>query len=101
REQFFRYGEGFILVYSIIDRASFLEVEKIDNHIARVRNKEHLPRVLVANKADLASQRVVSALEGDNLAQKLKLKYVEASAKHNVNVTNCFYEIVRCIRASR
>eukprot|EP00800_Vazella_pourtalesii_P009420 TRINITY_DN2369_c1_g1_i1.p1 TRINITY_DN2369_c1_g1~~TRINITY_DN2369_c1_g1_i1.p1 ORF type:complete len:193 (-),score=40.28 TRINITY_DN2369_c1_g1_i1:220-798(-) len=101
REQFFQYGEGFLLVYSIIDRQSFQEIEKLNNHINRVKNKDNLPKILVGNKGDLASQRVVSALEGDALAAKLGIKYLEGSAKHNVNVDRAFHEVVRLIRTYR
>ncbi|KAI6651672.1 Ras-related protein R-Ras2-like [Oopsacas minuta] len=101
REQFFQYGEGFLLVYSIIDRQSFQEIEKLNYHINRVKNKDNLPKILYGNKGDLAGQRVVSTLEGDALAAKLGTKYLEGSAKHNVNVDRAFHEVVRLIRSYR
>ena len=72
-------GEGFLLVYSIIDRNSFDEIHKFYRQILRVkdrsvekslvcvpgtehfclRDRSEFPMILVANKADLESERVV------------------------------------------
>jgi GTPase SAR1 family protein len=54
--------------------------------------------VLVANKADLETDRVVSFHEGEELAKNLKIGYVEASAKHRIHVDKAFHDLVRSIR---
>ena len=59
REQYMHTGEGFLLVYSIIDRNSFEEIPKFDRQILRVKDKADFPMILVANKADLEAERVV------------------------------------------
>ena len=43
-------GEGFLLVYSIIDKNSFEEIPK--SHL-RVKEKTDFPMILVANKVNL------------------------------------------------
>jgi GTPase SAR1 family protein len=50
-------GEGFALVYSIISNLSFTEIEKIRNGIAKHKNSEKVPMVLVGNKKDLGMFR--------------------------------------------
>lgn len=78
REQYMHTGEGFLLVYSIIDRNSFEEIPKFYRQILRVKDRyvynfrlagygvicficrSEFPMILVANKADLESERVVS-----------------------------------------
>lgn len=52
-----------------------------------------VPFVIVANKCD-EPKRQVSAEEGEALANKLKSKYLEASAKTNTNVGQAFELIV-------
>ncbi len=59
REQYMHTGEGFLLVYSIIDNNSFEEIPKFYKQILRVKDKTDFPMILVANKADLESERVV------------------------------------------
>lgn len=39
REQYMHTGEGFLLVYSIIDRNSFDEVQKFHRQILRVKDR--------------------------------------------------------------
>ena len=39
REQYMHTGEGFLLVYSIIDRNSFDEIPKFHRQILRVKDK--------------------------------------------------------------
>lgn len=60
RDQYMRGGEGFIICYSITDKRSFQEAAEFKNLIERVRTVDNLPIVLVGNKCDLDSQRVVS-----------------------------------------
>ena len=59
REQYMHTGEGFLLVYSIIDRGSFEEITKFQRQILRVKDRTDFPMILVANKADLESDRAV------------------------------------------
>ncbi|CAG5131493.1 unnamed protein product [Candidula unifasciata] len=98
REQYMRSGEGFLLVYSVIDRSSFEEIYKFHKQILRVKDRDEFPMLLVANKSDLESQRLVSSTEGQELAHNLKIRYIEASAKHRLNVDQSFYELVRIVR---
>jgi small GTP-binding protein len=105
REQYMRTGEGFLLVYSIIERSSFDEIHGFYAQIMRVKDRdiessETFPMILVANKVDLESERQVSSEEGKQLAKSLNnMAYVEASAKKHVNVDLAFHDLVRQIRA--
>ncbi|CAI8044316.1 Ras-like protein 2 [Geodia barretti] len=74
REQYMHTGEGFLLVYSIIDRNSFEEIPKFYRQILRVKDRPEFPMVLVANKADLEGERVVSGPDGEGLAAELKVR---------------------------
>ncbi|XP_041353869.1 ras-related protein R-Ras2-like [Gigantopelta aegis] len=98
REQYMRSGEGFLLAYSVTDQSSFDEIYKFHRQILRVKDRDEFPMVLVANKSDLEHQRVVNQEAGLELARRLKIKLVEASAKNKTNVDQAFYELVRIIR---
>lgn len=55
-----RSGEGFLLVFSVTDRASFDEMHKFHRQILRVKDRDEFPMLMVGNKADLDHQRAVS-----------------------------------------
>lgn len=58
------------------------------------------PIVLVGNKIDLTSERVVRTEEGKKLATEWKCKFVETSAKTGVNVPLVMEELVRELEKS-
>jgi len=98
REQYMRSGEGFLLVFSLSDRRSFDDAARFHKEILRVKDRDEFPVMLVGNKADLQSQRVVSGEEAHDLARQLKAPYIECSAKMRMNVDQAFYELVRLVR---
>ena len=101
RDQQYRTGEGFLLVYSVIDEKTFKEVEYYHDHMLRVKDCYHAPVVLVGNKSDLEQYRVVSYEDGQNLANRLGVPFFETSAKLRQNVDEAFHEIVRLIREDK
>ncbi|XP_035452875.1 ras-like protein 2 [Spodoptera frugiperda] len=98
REQYMRSGEGFLLVFSVADHASFDELYKFHKQILRVKDRDEFPMLLVGNKADLEHQRVVSLEEAQALSRQLKVPYIECSAKARMNVDQAFHELVRLVR---
>ncbi|KHJ90084.1 Ras family protein [Oesophagostomum dentatum] len=60
RDNYYRSGEGFICVFSILDMDSFEATTEFREQILRVKNSDNsIPIVLVGNKADLREERVV------------------------------------------
>lgn len=98
RDQYMRTGDGFVMVYSVIDRKTFEEINEFYEQILRVKDADAVPMVLVGNKCDLESERVISSEEAKNYAKELKIQHLEASAKLRKNVDECFYELVRAVR---
>jgi len=98
RDQYMRTGDGFLCVYAVTLKNSFDEVATFHEHILRVKDVESIPFVLVGNKADLETARVVSRDEGEALARRLNCKFLEASAKTKMNVHEAFHELVREIK---
>ncbi|KAM7302303.1 ras-related protein M-Ras [Ixodes scapularis] len=99
REQYMRKGDGFLLVYSVTDKQSFDNMGHFHTQILRVKDRDAYPMLLVANKVDLVHLRRVSEDQGRDLAQQLKISYIETSAKDPpINVDAAFHEVVRIIR---
>ena len=113
RDQWIRDGEGFVLVYSVSSRSSFLRIQRFHHQIHRVKESTGsstvlypgsctpVPIVLVGNKSDRVSDREISTEEGHLLARELGCEFVEASAKSCINVHKAFYDIVRVLRRQR
>lgn len=59
REHYMRPGEGFLLVYSITDYASFQELEVFYEQVLRVKDKDFFPMIVVGTKCDLEYDRQV------------------------------------------
>lgn len=100
REQYMRTGEGFLLVFSVTDKSSFDEIPRFHTQILRVKDKDEFPMILVGNKSDLEAERNVSTAEAQELGRKLKIPYLESSAKNRINVDASFHDLVRAIRRS-
>ena len=65
REQYMKFGEGFLLVYSVTDKSSYQELETFIDTIQWVKDIDQVkkvPIVLVGNKCDLNELRQVSIL---------------------------------------
>jgi GTPase SAR1 family protein len=49
-DQWYKYGAGFLLVYSITDRPTFEALKSFHAEILRVKDREYAPCVVVSNK---------------------------------------------------
>eukprot|EP01117_Protostelium_nocturnum_P000157 TRINITY_DN1022_c0_g1_i1.p1 TRINITY_DN1022_c0_g1~~TRINITY_DN1022_c0_g1_i1.p1 ORF type:complete len:846 (-),score=320.97 TRINITY_DN1022_c0_g1_i1:76-2496(-) len=97
RDQYYRTGDGFLLMYSVTSRSSFDEVSSIRDQILRVKDSDSVPCVLLGNKIDLESQREVETSEGVKLANSWGIPFFETSAKTRINIDESMHELVRCI----
>jgi len=100
RDQYMRNGQGFLFVYSVIDRKSFEALVTLRQQLLRAKDTDVVPLVLCGNKIDLVGKREVSKEEGMELAGQWKVPILEASALNRTNVENTFFELVREIRKS-
>jgi len=95
RDHYMRKGDGFVLVYSVADRKSFEEATRMKLQIARVKDAEVFPMVLVGNKCDLAKEREVTIDEGKEMSKQYGCPFVEASAKSRINIDEIFVAVVK------
>eukprot|EP01027_Heterolobosea_sp_BB2_P022403 GEZU01032981.1.p1 GENE.GEZU01032981.1~~GEZU01032981.1.p1 ORF type:complete len:161 (-),score=60.74 GEZU01032981.1:251-733(-) len=98
RDQYWRTGDGFLMVYDITNSSSFDEIENFYEQICRAKDVDNYPIVVVGNKCDLNDQRVVTKTNGKELCTKCDWPFFETSAKERINVEESFYELVRDIR---
>jgi len=102
RDQWMRAGTVFFVVFSVTDRTSFQEVDEFVRGILRAKNVDSANDtaiILVANKSDVVgAERAISSAEAAAKANELAVRLIEASAKNDVNVTECFEEAVRLHR---
>lgn len=97
-----RWGEGFLVMYSVTDRESFNEVVNYKNYLDEVKKARNVTMVVVANKCDLDHCREVSTEEGERLAQDLACAFFESSAcRGDQNIYDAFHELYREVTRRR
>jgi GTPase SAR1 family protein len=82
-------------MYDVSSRESFEAIQKwkseVDAHLMNYIG------ILVGNKIDLISEREVASEDGEKLAEKLGMDYIETSVKLNQNVNESFRMIAQKI----
>ncbi|GAB5575590.1 ras-related protein Ral-B [Prionailurus iriomotensis] len=102
RDNYFRSGEGFLLVFSITEHESFTATAEFREQILRVKAEEDkIPLLVVGNKSDLEERRQVPVEEARTKAEEWGVQYVETSAKTRANVDKVFFDLMREIRAKK
>jgi len=94
RRQWVQDRDGFVLVYSIVDKRSFEELGSFLSLIRSMKQKV-TPMVIVGNKSDMKDQRTVQAADAEALARQHGAKYIEASARTGECVVETFELLVR------
>ncbi|XP_064401184.1 ras-related protein O-RAL-like [Halichondria panicea] len=100
RDNYFRSGEGFLCVFSIVDRESFTNTTEFREHILRVKVDDQIPLILVGNKVDLDGREVGND-EATGLASSWGAPYIETSAKTKLNVDKVYYDLLKQIQARK
>nr|KAJ0200904.1 hypothetical protein LSAT_V11C600335490 [Lactuca sativa] len=92
---YYRGAQGVIMVYDVTRRETFTNLsdiwaKEIDMH----STNQDCIKMLVGNKVDKESDRVVTKKEGIEFAREYGCLFIECSAKTRVNVELCFEELV-------
>lgn len=85
---YYRNCHGIIIVYDITNRESFTKVSEWIEEVKRY--VPNAPLMLIGNKCDLEDKRQVQTVEGEDLAKRLGLVFVETSAKSSRNIDQAF-----------
>uniref|UniRef100_A0A0D6R8M3 Uncharacterized protein n=1 Tax=Araucaria cunninghamii TaxID=56994 RepID=A0A0D6R8M3_ARACU len=95
---YYRGGQGIILVYDVTRRDTFTNLSDVWlKEVDLYSTNQDCIKMLVGNKVDRDSERVVSKKEGTDFARKYGCLFLECSAKTCVNVEHCFEELVQKI----
>ncbi|XP_009074846.1 PREDICTED: ras-related protein Rab-10-like, partial [Acanthisitta chloris] len=86
---YFRGAQGFVLVYDITDLKSFQSITIWMEDIYEKAGDE-VDVILLGNKCDKESERVVPKQKGEKLAWEYGIPFFETSAKDNVNIEQAF-----------
>uniref|UniRef100_A0A1I8EB03 Rab family protein 10 n=1 Tax=Wuchereria bancrofti TaxID=6293 RepID=A0A1I8EB03_WUCBA len=93
---YYRGAMGIMLVYDITNAKSFDNIAKwlrnIDEHAS-----EDVEKMLLGNKCDMAERRVVSRERGEKIANDHGIRFLETSAKANIQIDKAFYDLAEAI----
>ena len=91
---YYRGAHGILLIYDVTDKDSFKNLNNWLIEIEKNASKNVL-KVLIGNKTDLEDKRVITYNQGKEFADTYGLKFIETSAKKNLNVTEAFETLGR------
>mmetsp|Transcript_5649 Transcript_5649/g.6825 ORF Transcript_5649/g.6825 Transcript_5649/m.6825 type:complete len:204 (+) Transcript_5649:445-1056(+) len=94
---YYRGAHGIIIVYDVTDQESFDNVKQWLNEIDRYAS-EKVNTLLVGNKSDLTSKKVVSFEAAKEFADSVKMEFLETSAKNATNVEKAFMVMAQQIK---
>mmetsp|Transcript_6516 Transcript_6516/g.9819 ORF Transcript_6516/g.9819 Transcript_6516/m.9819 type:complete len:202 (-) Transcript_6516:338-943(-) len=86
---YYRGAHGIIIVYDVTDQESFDNVKQWLQEIDRYAC-EKVNTLLVGNKSDLTTKRVVAYEAAKEFADSVDMEFLETSAKNSTNVEKAF-----------
>eukprot|EP01111_Echinosteliopsis_oligospora_P017835 TRINITY_DN787_c0_g1_i1.p1 TRINITY_DN787_c0_g1~~TRINITY_DN787_c0_g1_i1.p1 ORF type:complete len:204 (-),score=57.43 TRINITY_DN787_c0_g1_i1:171-782(-) len=94
---YYRGAHGIIVVYDVTDQVSFNNVRQWLQEIDRYAC-ENVNKLLVGNKSDLVSKKVVEEKSAAEFADGLGIPFMETSAKNSTNVEQAFIKMATEIK---
>jgi len=99
RSTWMRQRDGFLLVYSIADKASFDALDSFYEQLCSLHEGSVVPPiVVVGNKCDMEEEREVSLEEGRKLAYTWNALFMECSAKTGHNIEHAFATLAKEVK---
>ena len=88
------YIRGSSLVFVVYDISNRKSFENLQSWVDFVNNIENSNIVIVGNKIDLESKRVVKTEEGQKFCNEKNYEFFEVSAKDDINLNNMLFNSV-------
>lgn len=87
---------GIMLVYDITNGKSFDNIAKWLRNIDEHAN-EDVEKMILGNKCDMEDKRVIAKEKGESIAREHGIRFLETSAKANINIEQAFLELAEAI----
>jgi len=97
---YYHGAHGIIVVYDVTDNVTFSNVKQWLEEISRYASQT-VAKLLVGNKSDLETDRVVSYQAAKEFADESHLAFIETSAKTGHNVKEAFTKMVQEVNKIR
>ncbi|XP_067010637.1 ras-related and estrogen-regulated growth inhibitor [Anabrus simplex] len=95
-----RWGEAFVVVYSVVDRASFNDAHELLGKLAQIKLPSYYTALLLGNKRDLDHSREIGVDDGQELSLQFGCQFYEVSAADNfAGVSLAFQSLLREARS--
>ncbi|KDN40363.1 putative ras-related protein rab-18 [Tilletiaria anomala UBC 951] len=94
---YYRGAQGVIMVYDVTVRETFNSLPMWFNELETFSTSSDIVKIVVGNKVDKESSRVITTEEGRAFAESKGCLFVEASAKKGQNVSGAFDELINKI----
>ncbi|KAK3598665.1 hypothetical protein CHS0354_020426 [Potamilus streckersoni] len=94
---YYKGADGIIVVYDVTNQESFNNVKQWLQQIDRFAS-ENVNKLLVGNKCDLTTKKVVDYTTAKEFADQLGIPFLETSSKDTTNVEQAFMAMVMEIK---
>ncbi|KAG4077757.1 hypothetical protein HA402_011186 [Bradysia odoriphaga] len=95
-----RWGDAFLVVYSICDKSSFADAEDYLQQLSKLKLPSYYTALLLGNKRDLDHSRTITVNEGQELSLKFACQFYEVSAAESfAGVSLAFQSFLREARS--
>ena len=86
---YYKGANGILLLYDITNVNSF---KSLSNWLIDIEknSSKNVKKILIGNKCDLNELRKIPMNKGKEFADTYNMKFIETSAKNNVNINECF-----------
>ena len=86
---YYKGANGILLLYDITNLNSF---KSLSNWLIDIEknSSKNVKKILIGNKCDLNELRKIPMNKGKEFADTYNMKFIETSAKNNVNINECF-----------
>ncbi|KAF0554643.1 ras-domain-containing protein [Gigaspora margarita] len=96
-DAYYRGATGIALVYDVTDEWTFKNIRKWHDLVYQ-QACEGVNKILLGIKCDLVEKRVITKEQGQALADEFGIKFLEVSAKANINVEEAFFTLARRLK---
>lgn len=97
REAYMRQGQGFLLVFSLLESKSFDAIDDFVKQIRETSDNKNVPIVVCGNKSDLDGWQITKE-ELASYCNSIGVKYYITSAKLATGIQESFEELTREMR---